>query len=235
MGPELGEIAAGWPFAASVAAAAAARGVRASRRRRAVNEALHELRRPLQALALTRPGRGAGDDDVDDSLRSATEALEHLDRAVNGGRSEPQREPFRVLPLLDETLARWTRRAELAGGSLTLERRVADPVLIGDRAALVGALDNLVVNALNHGGPHVVISAAERDGALRLVVSDSGHRAEHGWARSPRSRDRRRHGHGLRIVRRVAAAHGGRFELRRTTSGTEAVLELSVPGWLATR
>ena len=37
---------------------------------------------------------------------------------------------------------------------------------------------------------------------------------------------RRRHGHGLPVVRRVAAAHGGRFVLRRSEQGSLAVLEL---------
>ena len=37
---------------------------------------------------------------------------------------------------------------------------------------------------------------------------------------------RRRHGHGLAVVRRVAAEHGGRFVLRHSAAGTEAVLEL---------
>jgi len=41
---------------------------------------------------------------------------------------------------------------------------------------------------------------------------------------------RRRHGHGLRIVRRVAARHGGSFRLRRSPSGTEACLELPLSG-----
>ena len=39
---------------------------------------------------------------------------------------------------------------------------------------------------------------------------------------------RRRHGHGLRVVRRIAAAHRGDFRLRRSERGTEAVIELPV-------
>ena len=37
---------------------------------------------------------------------------------------------------------------------------------------------------------------------------------------------RQRHGHGLAVVRQVAAAHGGRFVLRRSEQGSLAVLEL---------
>jgi len=41
---------------------------------------------------------------------------------------------------------------------------------------------------------------------------------------------RRRRGHGLRVVRRVATAHGGEFQLRSSGRGTEAVLELPLAG-----
>jgi len=37
---------------------------------------------------------------------------------------------------------------------------------------------------------------------------------------------RNRRGHGLAVVRRVAADHGGRFALRRAETGSMAALEL---------
>jgi signal transduction histidine kinase len=98
--------------------------------------------------------------------------------------------------------------------------------------ALGQALDNLIVNAIEHGGPTIVVSARVREGRLRIAIADSGR------ALRPRSRfgnraeivaqlsGRRRHGHGLTIVRRVAAVHGGRFALRRSQRGSLAVLEL---------
>ena len=57
---ELAEIVAGWPLAATMAAVATAQGLRAGRRRGALNEALHELRRPLQAIALAGGGGSVG-------------------------------------------------------------------------------------------------------------------------------------------------------------------------------
>ena len=50
---------ASWPVCATIAAAAATARVLDSRRRGALNRALHELRRPLQALVLSS-GREAG-------------------------------------------------------------------------------------------------------------------------------------------------------------------------------
>ena len=76
---ELAQIVAGWPLALSMAATVAAQSLRNGRRRSALNEALHELRRPLQAVALAaRPGvSGAGGDDP---IGLAAVALERLDR-----------------------------------------------------------------------------------------------------------------------------------------------------------
>jgi nitrogen fixation/metabolism regulation signal transduction histidine kinase len=78
--------------------------------------------------------------------------------------------------------------------------------------------------------------ASRRDGRLRIVVADSG-RASRPQSRreSPaeliaRLSGRRRHGHGLRVVRRIAAAHGGDFELRCSERAAEAVLELPLFG-----
>ena len=60
---ELAEIAAGLPLAASFALAGGINTLREGRRRAALNEAMHELRRPLQALSLallTDPAGRAG-------------------------------------------------------------------------------------------------------------------------------------------------------------------------------
>ncbi len=83
---ELAQIAAGWPLAASMAVVLTAQGLRAGRRRSALNEALHELRRPLQAVALAVSGpRVAGPAGVEGAVRLAAAALERLDREINGG------------------------------------------------------------------------------------------------------------------------------------------------------
>ena len=82
---ELAPTFAGWPLAATMAAVAAAQGLRAGRRRSSLNEALHELRRPLQAIALAGAA-GASPPALESSVRLAAAALERLDREVNGGR-----------------------------------------------------------------------------------------------------------------------------------------------------
>ncbi|HEY0317467.1 MAG TPA: ATP-binding protein [Solirubrobacterales bacterium] len=234
---ELAQIAAGWPFAASLAVAASAGSLRAGRRRTALNEAVHELRRPLQALALASPGTGLPEASrLDQSLRLATAALERLEREINGERPALERRPFPARPVLDAAVGRWKARAALAGGSIELRRPAATAVISGDRWEVAQALDNLILNAIEHGGPRIEVAATLAVGRLRITVSDRGRRSRSRPRRPEPSQlvsrlsGRRRHGHGLRLVRRIAAAHGGDFTLRCAESRTEAVLELPLLG-----
>ncbi len=234
--PALAEIAAAWPFGASLAAAVAVQGLRTGRRRTALNEALHELRRPLQTLALVAPGTVRLEPAaIQGSVRMAAVALERLEREING---EPPASPLETgpaRPLLDSTVGRWRARAALTGRSLSLCWLAGEAAIAADRGAVARALDNLVANAIEHGGPEIAIEARVKGGRLRLAVVDRGRGSPP--ARRPSPVDliahlggRRRHGHGLRVVRRVAADHGGHFQLRFSARATEAILELPLAG-----
>jgi signal transduction histidine kinase len=225
------QILVSWPLVASMAAALTAQGLRAGRRRGAINEALHELRRPLQTLALV-PGPGVGDAVAGDSVRLAAAALERLEREVNGERSVPTVAAIACEPLLHAAVARWKARASLAAASLDLRCALGGAVVAGDRTQLAQALDNLIVNAIEHGGPSIAVEAHRRDDRVRIAVVDSGRDSRPESRRGTpaetiaRLTGRRRRGHGLNVVRRVAASHGGRFALRHSPLGSVAVLEL---------
>lgn len=222
------QIVAGWPFAISMATAVAVQGLRNGRRRSALNEALHELRRPLQAVALATgaPVAGATEDPMD----LAAAALERLDREINGGALEPSVATIDARSLTEAAVARWQARVRLGDGSLELRWDTGAALVCGDRRALAQALDNLIVNAIEHGGPSIVVSVRRRERWLRIAVVDSG-RDSHSRRDNPatmlaRISGRRRRGHGLAVVRRVASAHRGRFVLQRSGRGCTAVLEL---------
>jgi signal transduction histidine kinase len=230
-----------WPLAASMAVVLTAQ-LRAGRRRGAMNEALHELRRPLQAIALAgsggRPGFAPG---ADSSIELAAAALERLDREINGGPVDAVRAAVCLRPLLQGAVGRWKARAVLAGGSLELRWRAGDAVISGDRSGLSQAFDNLIVNAIEHGGPSIVVEARRRGDRLRVSVADSGpasrpqERRDSPAAVIARLSGRSRRGHGLPVVRRIAADHGGRFVLRRSEEGSLAVLELPLSAGEAKR
>lgn len=226
------QIVAGWPIVLSMAAAVAAQSLRAGRRRSALNEALHELRRPLQAVALAVGPQLGGTADSDEPIELAAAALERLDREINGGPLAPTLGPVDIAALARSAVARWQARVQVAEGSLELRWNAGEVFVSGDRGALAQALDNLIVNAIEHGGPTIVVAGRRLEGRLRIAVVDSGR------ATRPRSRrngpaqmiarlsGRHHRGHGLGVVRRVAADHCGRFALRHSERGSRAVLEL---------
>jgi signal transduction histidine kinase len=226
-------VAAGWPVAATLALALVADRFHAGRRRSALNRSLHELRRPLQALALALP-HPHGSPGASGTLEMAISALAQLDREINGGAAGPgpNRRRFDCRAVAAAAARRWAGRASVHGGSLELRWGAPGTVLEGDPQRLAQALDNLIVNAFEHGGPQVLIEASIGRGMLRLTVRDSG-RATRPPGRSETPREtiarltgRARHGHGLRVVRAVAREHGGRLLLRCTEGGSTAVLEL---------
>jgi signal transduction histidine kinase len=229
---ELVQIVAGWPLVLSMAAAVAAQSLRAGRRRSALNEALHELRRPLQAVALAAGPRFGGSAAGGEPIELAAHALERLDREINGGPLVPALGSVDAAALARSAVARWQARARIAEASLELRWNAGDALLNGDRSALAQALDNLIVNAIEHGGPTIVVAGSLREGRLRIAVVDSGRAARRRPRRNSaaemfaRLSGRHHRGHGLGVVRRVAADHGGRFALHRAERGSRAVLEL---------
>jgi signal transduction histidine kinase len=240
---DLAQIVAGWPLALSMATAVAAQGLRNGRRRSALNEALHELRRPLQAVALAAGPRVEATGEGDDPIGLAAAALERLDREINGTPTASVWGVLDVHALVHAAVGRWQARARLCDAALELRWNAGAAIVNGDRRALAQALDNLIVNAIEHGGPTIVVAARRRNGRLRIAVVDSGRAAR------PRSRrnspaeviarlsGRNRRGHGLNVVRRVASMHDGRFVFNRAAAGSLAALELPLaengPDWAA--
>ena len=234
MALELAEVLSGFPMAASFAIAGGIGLLREGRRRSSLNEAVHELRRPLQVLALSLPADAETARALSSSLHMATAAVDRLDREINGGRPPGADAPIALMPVVEEALERWQGRADITGRPLGLSWRCGDPLLHGDGVLLGQGLDNLISNAFEHGKGEIRIEVLEKRGRLHIVVLDRGRaacsRRRGGPGLGARLSGRGRHGHGLRVVRRVAAQHGGSFRLRRSPRGTEACLELPLAG-----
>jgi signal transduction histidine kinase len=233
-----------WPVLGG-AGATVATAFREGRRRTVLNEHLHEVRRPLQALALMKPPDGRGGEGVEGPVEMAAAALARLDREINGERGVGTRATVAMRPLLERARRRWRAQAALVGADIAMRWDADEAAVAGDRIELAAALDNLIANALQHGGRRIELAADLLDGRVCLAVVDSGSgagRRARERAASVRGREarrrretraplrrlsgRERHGHGLRLVRRTAARHGGSFALHKGECGTSAVLEL---------
>jgi signal transduction histidine kinase len=245
-------VAAGWPLALMVAAILVRERVREGRRRGALNRALHELRRPLQALALApdagRRNGHSGGNGAPGRLELALAALNDLDREINGGEPPVRLRPVACRPWVEGSLGRWRLAAGRSGSPVELRWRAGTATVLADPRRLAQALDNLIVNAIEHGRPPILVDAAVAAAHVRIVVRDGGcadpgpdpdpdggslvalRPAARLRALARRRRSRGRRGHGLDVVARIAAEHSGRFMVRRGPRGTVAALELPLAG-----
>ncbi len=231
------------PLAA--AAVGVARVIAARRRAVGLNRALHELRRPLQSLALAIER-----DDPDLAcaracLEQARGALGELDAAIN--RRPPARRPARTA--LAQITGALEDRWRFAGVRVTTA--AAGRPVDADPVALGAALDNLVANAIEHGGGEIDVRALSSPTAVRFEVRDgggrradpidAGGRCDDAGATSPVVADRPRgralgaaradprRGHGLAVAAATAAEHGGSLVPPAGLAGGGTVAALSLP------
>lgn len=202
------------------------------RRRNLVNRALHEARRPLQTIALSLP---AGPGRLTPALPvwQAIRALGEVDRQINGGAADELRpEPIACRLMIEACVRRWQSRARMVGSGIELRWTGPEAIVTGDPGMLSAAIENLIVNAIEHGGPRIVVRVLVVGRRARIEVGDDGRiRRPDGRGRTPAEvlallRGRKRRGHGLTIVRDAAREHGGSFDLSTDEEGSIATLVL---------
>lgn len=206
-----------------------------SSQRNFISDAGHELRTPITIV------RGhlelLGDDDDPEERRETvalvTDELDRMSRFVDElmvlARAERpdflRLEAVALGPLAGELLA----KARTLGPQ-SWELEAAGPgVIVADRQRLTQAVMNLAENAVRHTpeNTEIALGASVEEGTARMWVSDNGPGIplrdqarvfERMWRGRGRSRGT---GLGLTIVRAIAAAHGGRVELKtRPGDGT---------------
>lgn len=213
----------------------------------------HELNTPVAAL------RSAGEN-LKDGIITDRERLEKYGETIvreasrlgdmigqvlefAGMQARPGRtreEPVDVASVIEEAIAqsRWL----VDGSDVQVQTQIASdlPRLIGDPRALTRAVQNLVANAIRHGGSGGWIGVrASRDGddRVRIVVEDRGpgidsRDASHLFEPFYRGRGAsavRGSGLGLTIVKQIVVAHGGSIEIeRRRRAGAAFIIQLPV-------
>lgn len=214
---------AGWALVAVLGSALAFGRLRMRRVEAGVRLALHELRRPLTAIALA-PRPAAWGEQVELALA----AVEDVEDALSGRQSVLRLQPYSVRPLVERAIERWASAAESrdqARGGIELRWQAGSASALIDGRRFSQALDNLIANAIEHGSSPVTVIALASEDSLRLIV------------RNPIASSERRpggivsgHGWGLGIVSAIAVAHGGRFLFDRSGGFATGTLELPLCG-----
>ncbi len=199
----------------------------------------HEIRNPMAAMRLRAENALAGDGS---RLRPALEAtLQQVDRVdwlvsemlAMTQRREAHPHPVELARFLAERIAALAERA--TAGGITLEQDVADARAAFDPELIGRAVDNLLVNALQHTPPggRISLSARHADGWLTIHVGDTGpgiDPVQRGRLFEPFATGRPDGtGLGLAIAREMADAHGGTLELADGTGGAVFILRLPAP------
>lgn len=181
---------------------------------RFIASASHELRTPIAVL---RSKVEVADNEVMHALapdvqRLATLTEQMLDlQRLQSNRNDEELD----LAMLVRQVAGDMAPLLIAGGNSIEVQVLNDQTIIGDAAALERALMNLVQNAIDHGGKHVVVRV---NGSV-LEVEDDGpgippEERERVFEPFHRLRPRATgSGLGLNLVQQVVAQHGGRVEI----------------------
>jgi two-component system, OmpR family, sensor kinase len=217
------------------------------RERRFVADASHELRTPLALLrteleVALRQTRSQAE--LEQTVQAAVAEVDRLTMLADDllllarsdrGALPLQIEQVDVLDLLESVARRFQARAKASGRGVEIEGD-SGLVVRADRLRLQQAVDNLVDNALRHGGGTVRLATHEANGQVEVHVSDSGPgvpsaffaRAFERFSRADEARSGNGTGLGLSIVRAIAERHGGSAQLQNLPTGGADVW-LSLP------
>jgi two-component system sensor histidine kinase FlrB len=203
----------------------------------------HQIRNPLTVAGLSVEQLLLGECDVAmrerlERVRGSLQAIEQQIRnalvLVRGELS--QRHTFTVKELVAAMRDAWTLL--LDGHAVAWHETYGDlDCVTGDLATLVGALTNIVDNAVSIGGVDAALTVSIHcsGGALRITIADDGPGMDAALlarARQPFVSGRPGGtGLGLAIVDAVVQAHGGRFSLDSAPgAGTRAGVDLPLLG-----
>jgi signal transduction histidine kinase len=207
-----------------------------TRRRRALSGPVHELRGALAAIqlglfALERRGAASLVVDRIDALRMQAErahvAVEDVDDIRLARGSTPGRlELVDAGAVVRRRVTAWSGLAETRRRGVELRWPIGPAIVRADVHRIGQALDNLIVNALDHGCGVVRVMGSLTDATVRIAVVDQGPGIARPLRELMNSPWHGRHGHGLAVVARVAELHGGRLTAGAGRIGSRVEIEL---------
>jgi two-component system OmpR family sensor kinase len=145
-----------------------------------------------------------------------------------------RRAPVSAVEVAVRVADRFAHRAQAANRAIAMDPS-SEVDVVADESRLEQALENLVDNALRHGGGEIRLNAVDRDGVVELHVLDEGPgfppdfvpRAFDRFTRADEARSRGGAGLGLPIAHAIAEAHGGSAHVaNRAAGGADAWISL---------
>ena len=197
----------------------------------------HEIRNPLSSIrGLAQLLSGKVPEEQSAMMEVIIREVDRLNRVVSGllsyaRQEKPELKEWGINYILEHVKVLAEGDARLK--EVTLEKAISlgDAAWPMDRDMVIQALLNLIMNAIeaSQSGQTVTLSAKVHGEVLELTVDDEGSGIpddnEALFALFETTKESGT-GLGLPMVRKVAQLHGGRVELRPSTSGTTAIMEI---------
>jgi two-component system, OmpR family, sensor histidine kinase TctE len=218
--------------------------------RQFIAEAAHQLRTPVTGIRLLtqdlirsqmrHPGTAPDAEvlrELDSSAHKATHLVQQmlsLARAEAGAGG--QRQTIALQPFVQALLDKWQRAAQQQGKELQTGPIDVDAKVWVDPQVLQDACNNLIENALLHGGSQCRLSLMADAKSVSFVLSDNGPSLSDETLASIkkpfwRAPDGQSGGSGLglAIAEKAALAFGGRLELSRASPAGGLCVSLQLP------
>jgi Signal transduction histidine kinase len=202
----------------------------------------HDFRHPMESLQSTVTEAKASLTGIEKQISHVNRMMDETIFAMEGRNPEKLLKAKKKLDKVSEFFAdiRYFFKGQFKEKGKELEIDVGEPdwVFSIDRGLFHEAMENLISNALEHGGNRVKVSVEKKPGKYLIHVQDNGRgitaKNREGlftpFYRKPSTKkEGRSRGRGLFITRLLVEAHGGTLELKSADDEWKTHFVIEIP------
>lgn len=207
-----------------------------------IHRLAHDFRHPMESLQSTVTEAKASLTSVEKQISHVNRMMDETIFAMEGRDPEKllkaRKKPDSVSEFFSDIRYFFKKQFEQKGKELELNPGEPDWVFNIDRGLFHEAMENLISNALEHGGKRCKVSVEKRNGKYLIHVQDDGHgiaaKDSEGiftpFYRKPSTRRGGRiRGRGLFITRLLVEAHGGSLALKPADEEWQTHFVIEIP------